>query len=145
MIVGPVDWWSDVITRSDLPNVIYTGSIPPEQIGAYFNLIDLGVLPCEHSDFRDYAFPIKVLEYTTCRKWVVATPLETLRCLAWPNVLLVNRDRDAWVEALLWAKNARWRPEWDAIVEEYDWQRLAARLADWMDNPDHVESTSRSI
>jgi hypothetical protein len=110
--------------------VIATGGISPAEIFTYFGALDVGVLAQGITTGTDFAFQIKVVEYSACRKIVVSTPLATWKRLAWPNVLLAEPDLGAWSDAFVKARTMRWQPEWDRFVEPYDWSILSNRIAD---------------
>jgi glycosyltransferase involved in cell wall biosynthesis len=132
LIVGPADCWRSVLDASRGEGVIATGGIPPSEVAAYFNAIDLGILAQEKTAGTEFAFQIKVVEYSACRKFVISTPLKTWQRLAWPNVLLTPLNVPDWVAAIERARTSRWQSEWDAYVAPYDWRALAARLASVM-------------
>src|SRR5438132_857344 len=62
-------------------------------------------------------------------KFVIGTPLRTWELLQWPNVFLTDLRVDAWVEAIVRAQHSRWKSEWDIIIEAFDWDALADRMA----------------
>ncbi|HEV2197075.1 MAG TPA: glycosyltransferase [Candidatus Acidoferrum sp.] len=130
LIIGPAHYWQSMIDANRALGVIPTGSIPPSEIAAYFNALDVGVLAQDLTPGTDFAFQIKVVEYSACRKVVVSTPLETWKRLRWPNVLLAEPNPTAWADALVQARSLAWESDWDRIVEPYDWSILAARIAD---------------
>lgn len=129
LIVGPAEAWQAMLSANRHSAVIATGTVAPEQVATYFNAIDLGVLAQEISAGTDYAFQIKVVEYTACRKCVVSTPLATWKRLAWPNVVLAEPTVEAWKEAFIKVRAMKWRSEWDRLAEPYDWARLAEQMA----------------
>jgi glycosyltransferase involved in cell wall biosynthesis len=126
-IVGPAEFWRSRLEGR--PGVIFTGQIPPSRIAPYFHAIDLGLLAKPRSGETDFAFQLKVVEYAACRKFVISTPLETWRRLAWPNVRLVEPDPAKWSAEIALARNASWLPEWDNLVDGFDWGQLAERAA----------------
>ncbi len=132
LLVGPAEYWRDRIEAARGEGVIWTGPVAPGEVAAYFNALDVGVLAQEKTLGTELAFQIKVVEYSACRKFVVSTPLLTWERLAWPNVFLAELRVDAWVDALVRARRSEWRPEWDALVEPYDWNALADRIASVM-------------
>lgn len=137
-IVGPFDYWKGRIPWPPEPGVVFTGPVEPCEMPAYFNAIDLGLLAQPASAGTEFAFQLKVVEYSACRKFVVSTPLETWKRLAWPNVLLVPLEPDAWAEAVARARASTWDSNWDRLVEPYDWRRLAARVAEQMTAAEQV-------
>jgi glycosyltransferase involved in cell wall biosynthesis len=130
LIVGPAQYWQPLLDSHRVHGVISTGGVPPSEIAAYVNALDVGVLAQGLTPGTDFAFQIKVVEYSACRKIVVSTPLETWKRLRWPNVLLAEPNPAAWADAFVQARSLAWQPEWDRFVEPYDWSILAARVAD---------------
>ena len=130
VIIGPAHYWQSLLDANRESGVISTGGVSPEEIATYFNALDAGVLAQGITTGTDFAFQIKVVEYSACRKVVVSTPLETWKRLAWPNVLLAEPNLSAWADAFIKASNMTWKPEWDRFVEPYDWSILSNRIAD---------------
>jgi glycosyltransferase involved in cell wall biosynthesis len=129
LIVGPAEYWRSLLETARADGVVWTGPVPPAEIRKYFNVLDIGVLAQEKSLGTELAFQLKVVEYSACRKFVVSTPLRTWELLRWPNVFLTELRVDAWVEAIVRAQHSTWKPEWDAIIEAFDWDALADRMA----------------
>jgi glycosyltransferase involved in cell wall biosynthesis len=132
LIIGPADIWSRLLEANRGAGVIATGNVAPAEIAEYFNAVDLGILAQGKTTGTDFAFQIKVVEYSACRKCVVSTPLLTWQRLAWPNILLAEPHPAAWADAFVQARSMSWQPVWDRIVEQYDWQMLADSAAKTM-------------
>jgi glycosyltransferase involved in cell wall biosynthesis len=132
LIIGPADNWSRLLQATRGEGVIATGNVAPAEIAEYFNAIDIGILAQGKTTGTDFAFQIKVVEYSACRKCVVSTPLLMWQQLAWPNILLAEAHPEAWADAFVRARSMSWQPAWDRIVEEYDWQVLADSAAKTM-------------
>jgi glycosyltransferase involved in cell wall biosynthesis len=130
LIVGPAQHWQSLLDAHRGNDVIATGGIHPAEISTYFNALDIGVLAQGITTGTDFAFQIKVVEYSACRKIVVSNPLETWKRLAWPNVLLTEPTAEAWADAFVRASKMTWQTEWDRFVEPYDWSILSNRVAD---------------
>jgi glycosyltransferase involved in cell wall biosynthesis len=123
-VVGPAEFWRSRLQGE--PGVTFTGQVAPDAVAAYFQAIDLGWLVQEKNAGTEFAFQIKVVEYTACRKFVMAPKFETWRRLSWPNVRLLDFDPDAWAAEAGCLRKTPWVAEWDRVVEPYDWSRLAA-------------------
>ena len=130
LIIGPAHHWQSLLDANRTNGVIATGGISPTEIPTYFNALDVGVLAQGITTGTDFAFQIKVVEYSACRKIVVSTPLETWKRLAWPNVLLAQPNPAAWGDAFVRSREMRWQSEWDHFVEPYDWSILSNRITD---------------
>lgn len=129
LIIGPAHCWQSLLDANRGNGVIVTGGVPPAEISTYFNALDVGVLAQGVTTGTDFAFQIKVVEYSACRKIVVSTPLETWKRLAWPNVLLAEPNPGAWADAFVKARTMSWQSEWDRFVEPHDWSILSNRIA----------------
>jgi glycosyltransferase involved in cell wall biosynthesis len=125
LIIGPADTWSALLEAHRSAGVIAIGNVAPAEIAEYCNAIDVGVLAQGKSAGTDFAFQIKVVEYSACRKCVVSTPLLNWQRLAWPNIILAEANPQTWADAFVQARGMSWEPAWDRIVEAYDWQVLA--------------------
>lgn len=130
LIVGPAHHWQSLLDANRNNGVIATGGVSPTEISTYFNALDVGVLAQGITTGTDFAFQIKVVEYSACRKIVVSTPLETWKRLAWPNVLLAEPNPAAWADAFVKARSMTWQSGWDRFVGPYDWSILSGRIAD---------------
>jgi glycosyltransferase involved in cell wall biosynthesis len=135
LIVGPGSELPRALAKRDeerIEDVLFTGPVDPSEIAEYFAATDIGVLPREQDSYGHLSFPIKVIEYSASRKFVIASPLQTLQSLRLPNVILVRREVDAWVTALEQTKDLAWRRDWDPGITKFDWSRLSADLAAYM-------------
>ena len=132
LIIGPADTWSRLLQATRTQGVIVTGNVAPAEIAEYFNAIDIGILAQGKTTGTDFAFQIKMVEYSACRKCVVSTPLLTWQQLAWPNILLAEARPAVWADAFVRAHSMSWQPAWDRIIEKYDWQALADSAAKTM-------------
>lgn len=113
--------------------IISTGSISPSEIQTYFKMIDVGILPSPPTQFRNMSFPLKVIEYTAARKFVISTPLTGVKQLNFPNILLVPEDEKKWRRAIKEVKERKWKKEWDRLIEPYDWEKICEPLKDVID------------
>ena len=132
LIIGPAETWNELLAAHREQGVIATGRVAPAEIAEYFNAIDIGILAQGKSPGTDFAFQIKVVEYSACRKCVVSTPLLNWQRLAWPNVILAETNAQAWADAFVQARSMSWDPAWDHIVDAYDWQAIADQAAETM-------------
>jgi glycosyltransferase involved in cell wall biosynthesis len=114
--------------RIEHPDIIFTGEVPSSEVGAYFSLLDIGLLPSVKNLFQDVAFHIKLIEYTAAGKMVISSPLEEVKRLGFPNILIAELSLDKWNAAFDSALKTRWKSEWNQLVKGYDWQDIAARF-----------------
>lgn len=129
LIVGPAECWRSLLEAARADGVIWTGPVRPAEVQTYFNVLDVGVLAQEKSLGTELAFQLKVVEYSACHKFVVATPLRTWELLKWPNVFLTELKVDAWADAIVRSLRSKWNSDWDGLIEAFDWNVLADRMA----------------
>ena len=84
LLIGPKDpsfepdRFARLIARA---NVAYLGPRPFEDLPSYLKLIDVGLVPYGHTEFNQWSFPMKTLEYLAAGRPVVATSLPATRSL----------------------------------------------------------------
>lgn len=128
LIVGPGEAALRFKNKIKDSSIIFTGSVPHEDIEKYFSILDVAILPNIKRLWQDVAFHIKLIEYTAARKIVVSAPLEEVLRLNLPNVITTDQKVREWVETLVKAKETKWEPEWDILVERFDWSNIIQRL-----------------
>jgi len=62
-----------------LPNVYFVGAKPSNQIPAYLNHLDVGVMPYVLDDYAKYGSPLKLQEYLAAGLPAVGVPMRALR------------------------------------------------------------------
>lgn len=132
LVVGPADHWQGRLDLRSRDGIRFVGKVPPDKVPAYLHALDVGVVAKKKTPDTDMAFHIKAVEYSACRKIIVSTPLSAIEGLGWPHVLLTDLRVEDWVAAVGRAREMKWRPRWDSLIEPYDWSRIAGRLAGWM-------------
>lgn len=120
LLVGPT--YRPITGESNVFNV---GVVPWDDIPALIQISECGVLPFNSSPFTENALPLKIVEYTAMNKPVIATPLEQLYSLNWPNIFLVPQDTEAWLEAITTLHTRNFAtPD----IRNYDWNVLAHKV-----------------
>lgn len=109
-------------------DIVFTGAVPSSEVGAYFSLLDIGLLPSVKNLFQDVAFHIKLIEYTAAGKMVISSPLEEVKRLGFPNIFVVNMAVDKWIEAFESISKTGWKQEWNSLVKDYDWSNITGRF-----------------
>ncbi|HSH04792.1 MAG TPA: glycosyltransferase [Anaerolineae bacterium] len=107
-----------------LSNVKFAGWIKSEQVADYFAALDVGVIPFDLANFTHSAFPIKLVEYLACQIPVVSTPLEEIKRLAFPGVLLAEPEAGAFARGMAEALDMRLEAEHQ--LERYAHANLVA-------------------
>jgi glycosyltransferase involved in cell wall biosynthesis len=124
LVVGGGDLLRPIVARCQrlgLPFVA-TGWVPNNEVANYFAATDLGLYASDSNAYFDAACPIKVLEYTAAHRPVVATDLEELRRIAFPNVRLSPPDPARFASAIITSLR---EPTEFADVSGFEWATLA--------------------
>ncbi|MDO9464982.1 MAG: glycosyltransferase [bacterium] len=133
VLVGPGPEVSKYKNEAIDDSVIFVGSVRPDNIEKYFLLFDLAILPNKKTLWQDVAFHIKLVEYTAARKMVVSTPLREVLNLGFPNVIAVEHDVEKWIDAIEKGLNITWNPDWDLLVEHFDWRNILECVVGWIE------------
>lgn len=112
------------------PSIVFAGPVDPDKISPFFMAVDIGVLPYEPSPSVHSRFPLRLAEFIAARKIVVAWPFGDLPKLRLPNVVLAKRTPDAWVDAILKAKDLAWSPSWEDLRRQFSLSHVAGTLKD---------------
>jgi len=115
-------------------DIIFLGSVPPENIEKYFCACDVGVLPNTKSLFQDMAFHIKIIEFAVARRHVISSDLEEVKRMGLSCVTVLPLKEVLWVEALKRAYKVRWDYALDKALDKYDWRAICGRLMQLVEN-----------
>jgi glycosyltransferase involved in cell wall biosynthesis len=102
LLIGPRDpefepeWTEALLART---NVAWIGARPFEELPSYLGLVDVGLVPYAPTDFNQWSFPLKTLEYISAGLPVVATSLPATRSLATDLVTLAD-EPEAFADAV---------------------------------------------
>lgn len=104
LLMGPKTGWSDEHEQRfkqflSLPNARYLEGKPPDQLPAYMNALDVGLMNyVKEGTWMSYGFPLKMFEYFALGKPAVATDLISIRKYA-PHLRIVRQNAD-WVSII---------------------------------------------
>ncbi len=124
----------DLLLRlQHLPNVHLIGPKPTEQLGAYINACDIGIVPYDLNHPRVHFSFHKTLQYLALGKAVVTTctPPEDTRV---PGVY-VGEGAVAFGEAMdraLTDQSADTAAEYRAFARQHGWDKRIAQLQEWL-------------
>jgi glycosyltransferase involved in cell wall biosynthesis len=116
------------------PNVFTTGHVPYSELPRYLASCTVGLIPFRtDNDYLRYSAPIKVYEYLSAGRPVVASPIPELLPLADKGIIRVveNDDLYGWVDAVAeaikdfpntrakdWASDQTWSKRWNTLKKE---------------------------
>ena len=132
VLMGPRTGWPDKYADRfsellSLPNVHYLPGRGWDQLPAYFNALDVGLMAYRTAGtWMAYGFPLKMWEYFSLGKTVVGSDVMSLRKFS-KLLQLVPVDGD-WVAAVQTAMDAdspSLRQERKALARQYDWNARA--------------------
>lgn len=116
-------------------NMRWMGGVAKEKIPDILRGIDVGIIPYrENKSFNRYSFPMKVMEYFSAGRPVIATDIVSLRQYDALGLLTIARTPDAFVRAIrsLCVKG------WDPVYQQK--QRQQVKLHTWKKKIDAITS-----
>jgi glycosyltransferase involved in cell wall biosynthesis len=137
VFVGPLmslgDKVSSVAEIKKLANVHFLGNKSIEELPAYTQHMDVCTMFYEVNDYTKYIYPLKLHEYLAAGVPVVSSRIHALRQFA--DVVNIASDESEWSMLLARALLPEQRSPAAiaarrAVAKEYDWEHLAALVAD---------------
>lgn len=122
-------------TMRSLPNVHLLGAKSSEEMIAYQQHFDVGLLPYVVDGYTNCIYPVKLHEYLAAGIPAVATPIRSL--LDFDGVLTMADDPAGWTAGIHRclepsARSPARRAERREEARRYDWRRLATGAAEIM-------------
>jgi glycosyltransferase involved in cell wall biosynthesis len=125
ILVGPFDPWTKSYIKSKPNNVCPLGVKGYGQIPSYVNIFDVCIIPFKPGPISDSTDPVKLYEYFSLGKPVVATPLKALEEYDDGHLLKTARTADEFADATRFFFTYD-SPEWQAL------RRQIARQNSWL-------------
>jgi glycosyltransferase involved in cell wall biosynthesis len=123
------------LTRlTELSNVHFLGTRPPEQLPAYLQHADVGLIPFVRSPLTDSINPLKMYEYLACGLPVVSTDMAEVRAMAAPVYIAQNVARMSVIRTFCDALDAALsitdadRETYRAYAAQHTWQARYAQV-----------------
>jgi len=115
-----------------LPNAHFLGGKAVDELPAYTQHFDVGMMCYEITDYTNSIYPLKLHEYLASGRPVVGTPIRTL--LEFEHVVTLARTPDEWSAALTASLSAPANsPDAvemrRAVARQHDWTRLTRVIA----------------
>lgn len=138
VFIGPVKYTHEldlnpiISELSARPNVHFLGARPSQELPAYVQHFDVGLLPYKLTDYANYGDPLKLYEYLAAGIPSVGCTMPTL--LEFTSVVSLAGSSEQWSTAIAGSLSAEARtPERRAarqrVARQYDWGLLTARIA----------------
>ena len=132
-----IQYWKE--HTSDIRNIIFHGFLPPSEVEAYRNTLDIMLAPYQkkvtilgEGDTSRWMSPLKIFEYMASRKPMVVSDLPVLReVLNEKNAMLVEPDsKEAWIGAIRKLEDPQKRENlaeraFQDFLKHYTWTKRA--------------------
>lgn len=135
-----ISFWKNLCSEKKLLNVFFYGFVPPAISTKYRNSFDILIAPYANAvtvfggvgDTSKFMSPLKIFEYMSHKKAIVASDLPVLReVLSEKNALLCNpEDANEWIEAFNKLEDESFREQlaanaYNDFMQEYTWLNRA--------------------
>jgi len=116
-----------------IDQVVFTGTVPYEQVPRYVSLMDVGLIPFGFNPVARGALPLKLLEYMACAVPVICTPLPGISAAVGDMVLYAG-NTDEMILHIMHIKERpadvkRMRAEGQVFVQQnFEWSGIVSRL-----------------
>lgn len=137
VLVGPAEALDTKYVNSKPNNVFLLGTKDYKQVPAYIELFDVGLIPFKKDQIGDYADPIKLYEYFSLGKPVVATSLEQLQRFSGGNKMITAQTTQEFVDAIkffLINDNEMWREARKEVARTGSWSNQAGKMLNGIKN-----------
>ena len=143
LIIGGKDAQVEELkARHPLPNVEFTGFVPQSDIWQYMSSIDICLLPNKPSvktgkktDIGRYTSPLKMFEYMSYSKPIIASDLKVLREVLTSDCakLVPHDDVESWVKAISALENPADRKllgsnAYQVFIDNFTWEKRASKI-----------------
>ena len=140
VLVGPVE--PGIARPSGPANLVLLGEQPYASLPAYLAGMDVLLIPFRMTDLTRAVNPIKLYEYCTTGKPIVATPIEEI--VAEPGLCHVGEGEESFLRAIGEALLEAQQPDptriaaRKALASASGWERRVAGLASLLDDTDEA-------
>jgi hypothetical protein len=131
LLIGPFDWHNPDRAHQKPDNVFILGMKKYEQLPAYVQLFDVALIPFKPSIIADSSDPVKLYDYFSLGKPVVATRLRELEKFDDGQLLRVAETKNEFVcgiNAFLKHDDTTWQESRRQIARENSWRSKAGAI-----------------
>ena len=97
VFIGPTTQFARLRDLKRLDNVYFLGPVDHDDLPAYCQSLDLGLIPYELTEFTEYTFPSKLAEYLASGLPVLSSNIPEM--IHYENVIGIYRDPDSFIRA----------------------------------------------
>jgi len=137
LLIGPLDKNSEYQAHKKPDNVFILGTKKYGQVPAYVNIFDVAIIPFKSGAILDSIDPVKLYEYFSLGKPVVATGLRQLKKFDDGCLLKIAEGRDEFVDAIRGFQKddtEAWRETRRQVARDNSWLSKATLI---MTNIEH--------
>lgn len=122
---------ADLFRVSD--RVSFVGGVPYSEVPERISGMDICLIPFARNPVSRHAFPLKLLEYLSCSKPVIAAPLEGIRTIAGDRILYASSGEDYASHVIGLMDDPGWRRRLGKqgrrlVRKEYSWRLSTEKL-----------------
>jgi glycosyltransferase involved in cell wall biosynthesis len=97
VFIGPVTQFASLRDLKKLDNVYFLGPVDHDDLPAYCQSLDLGLIPYERTEFTEYTFPSKLAEYLASGVPVLSSNIPEMR--HYEDLIGIYCDDDSFIQA----------------------------------------------
>lgn len=128
---------------SRYPNFFHLDAVPYDELPEYVSLFDVCILPYVRSRLTDNINPLKLKEYLTTGKPVVATDLpEAVKLRPWVRIAETRDEFVQQIERVL-AGPSPYQDGLRSLLLKESWGAKARRMSEWMTEAETEKSAKR--
>jgi glycosyltransferase involved in cell wall biosynthesis len=113
--------------------VIFTGTIPYEQVPRYISCMDICLIPFKLNAVSESSLPLKLFEYMACEKPVISTKIAGVVDVVQDKVLYASTEEEYRDKIVKLYEDEELRMKLGVVgrsyvKENYEWSKLASKL-----------------
>lgn len=97
VFIGPVTQFAQLGQLRERDNVYFLGPVPHDDLPAYCQSLDLGLIPYERTEFTEYTFPSKLAEYLASGLPVLSSNIPEM--CHYQHVIGIYHDVDSFIQS----------------------------------------------
>lgn len=135
VFVGPATQFAPLDDLKALPNVYFVGAVDHDELPAYCQSLDLGLIPYERTEFTEYTFPSKLAEYLGSGIPVLASDIPEMS--HYDDVIGIYRNGDEFIDKARLQMEKIEEKDLDKryqLAERLSWDSIVERMIECIEN-----------